>query len=183
MELRGDPVLANQIMMFLFLSFVCMIIYPWGVIFFISVFSMFLKSLSIRLIVFQFSINSVMYIVGSGSLVSISSSSSSGGSISCVSSSFIFFTFLVCECCLCGYCPLFLGSGVIYDLHNFAKCPLFFTYVALWYFCWAIVVVIRCEQSPALRVLFCVPCKEYGWFCLSRWEVCYCGSSVGIFSS
>ena len=88
-----------------------------------SEFLMFLKSLSIRLILFQSSIKSVMDIVGSGSIVSVWSSSSSGGSIVWLSSSFIFFTFLVCVCCLCEYSPLFLGSGGICDLHIFAKCP------------------------------------------------------------
>ena len=121
-KLRGDPVSGNQLSVFLIFSVVCMIFSPCGVALFSSEFLMFLKSLSIRLILFQYSvISSVMYIVGSGSIVSVlQSSSSRGGSIVCLPSSFIFFTFLVCVCCLCGYCPLFLGSGSICDLHIFA---------------------------------------------------------------
>ena len=72
-----------------------------------------------------------MYIVGSGSIISVSSSSSSGGSISWLSVSFMLFAFLNCVVCLCVYCPLFLGNGGICDLHIFAKCPCFFAYVAL----------------------------------------------------
>ena len=125
MKLRGDPVSGNQLSVFLIFSVIFMIISPCGVALFSSEFLMFLKSLSIRLILFQYSvISSVMYIVGSGSIVSVlQSSSSRGGSIVCLSSSFIFFTFLVCVWCLCGYCPLFFGSGGICDLHIFAKCP------------------------------------------------------------
>ena len=99
-KLRGDPVSASQLSLFLFFSVVCMMISSLGVDLYISEFQLFPNFLFlIMIILFQSSISSVMYIVVSESIVSVSSSSSSGGSISWLSDSFMFF-YVFGLCCL-----------------------------------------------------------------------------------
>ena len=161
MKLRGDPVFANQFSLFLFYSVVCVIISSCGVVLFNSSFLTSLKSLLIKLILFQSSISSAIYIVGSGSFVSSSSSSSfRGGSITWLSSSFMFFTFLVCVCCLCWYCPLFLGSVGICDLHFFKKCPGFLNMLPCDIFAGQLFLWLGVKDTPHLQP--CGYCFVFG---------------------
>ena len=59
---------AREFVMLLFFGFICMNISPFGVVLFVLIFLMFLKSPSMRFVLFQSSINSVMYLVDSGQL-------------------------------------------------------------------------------------------------------------------
>ena len=124
MKVRGDPVSANQLSLLLFFKVVCMIISPCAVVLFRSWFLMSLKSLSMRSILFQSCIRSVMYTLVLDLL-------------------FLFHPVLLlmmvilldCPPLLCSLrflfvvvvflwnFPLFFGSGGICDLHIFAKCP------------------------------------------------------------